>query len=180
VTEQQAADIRTRARVIVAWVSEDDELDHVLRAALDLGRNNGARVILYNRDSASAVSDPMPNEWASQGEERLFGDPLSDEELVKLGQEPFARKVAAARQDGVDAWGWLPSDHGTDELVKYGRTHDADLLLLPAELEEPGLGAKLKGETADKAVSEAEKTGHGIAVLTVDQSGTASLATGRL
>jgi nucleotide-binding universal stress UspA family protein len=180
VTDQQAADIRTTARVIVAWVSEDDELDHVLRAALELGRNNGARVILYNRDSASAVSDPMPNEWASQGEERLFGDPLSEEELVKLGQEPFARKVAAAKADGIDAWGWLPADHGTDELVEYGRTHDADLLLLPDELEDPGLGAKLKGETAGKAVEEAEKAGDGIAVLIVGRDGSASLATGRL
>jgi nucleotide-binding universal stress UspA family protein len=177
---QPAADIRTTARLIVAWVSEDDELDHVLRAATDLAAANGAKVILYNRDTASPFSDPLPNAWASQGEERQFGDPLTDAELIKLGQEPFARKVVAAREAGADAWGWLASDHGTDEFVEYARGHGADLVVLPEELEDPGMGAKLKGETAGKAVEEAEEASDGLAVLLVDTSGTATVATGRL
>ena len=78
-----------------------------------------------------------------------FGDPLSDQELVKLGREPFARKVAAAREAGVDAWGWLASDHGTDALVAYAHDHGADLILLPADLEDPGLTERLKGETVE-------------------------------
>ncbi len=114
-------------------------------------------MILYDRDSASAFSDPMPNQWASQAEGAQFRDPLSDQELVKLGREPFARKVAAAREAGVDAWGWLASDHGTDALVAYARDHGADLILLPADLEDPGLGERLKGETVDKAVEEARR-----------------------
>jgi hypothetical protein len=186
VTDLQAGDIRTRASVIVAWVGEGDELAHVERAALELARANGARVILYDHDAASSFSDPVPNQWGSEGEERLFGDPLSDEELVKLGVEPMARKVAAARADGLDAWGWLATGHGTDDFVEYGREHGADLLLLPAELQEPGLGDKLRGETAAKAVEEAEEaeeaeeTPDGVAVLLVDASGRAEVATGRL
>ena len=49
----------------------------------------------------------MPNQWASQAEGAQFSDPLSDQELVKLGREPFARKVAA-REAGVDAWAGSP------------------------------------------------------------------------
>ena len=179
-TDQDVSDIRTRARVLVAYVSEDDELDHVARAAIDLAARNQARVILYDRDSASALSDPMPNQWGSQGEDAQFNDPLSDQELVKLGREPFARKVAGARADGVDAWGWLASDHGTDHVVDYARRHGADLLVLPADLDEPGLAERLKGETVAKAVEEAEQTTDGLAVLLVDRDGTASVATGRL
>jgi hypothetical protein len=180
VTDVPATDIRTTARLVLAWVGEDEQLAHVERAALELAGRNGARVILYDRDSASTFSDPVPNQWASQGEEALFGDPLSDEELVKLGVEPLARKVSAARRDGIDAWGWLATGHGTDEFVDYGRKHGADLLLLPAELDDPGVTARLKGETAAKAVEEAEETGGGIAVLLVDASGRAELAAGRL
>jgi hypothetical protein len=179
VTDQPADDAVAGARLLVAYVSEDEELDHVRDAALELGRG-GARVILYDRDSASAFSDPMPNQWASQAEGAQFSDPLSDQELVKLGREPFARKVAAAREAGVDAWGWLASDHGTDALVGYARDHGADLILLPADLEEPGLAERLKGETVDNAVEEATESAAGLAVVLVAPDGTTELAKGRL
>jgi hypothetical protein len=179
VNDRQPDDAVADARLVVAYVSEDDALDHVRDAAVQLGRG-GARVILYDRDSASALADPMPNQWGSQAEGAQFSDPLSDQELVKLGREPFARKVAAARQEGVDAWGWLASDHGTDALVAYARGHGADLVLLPADLEDPGLAERLKGETVDKAVAEAEQTAAGLAVVLVARDGSTELAAGRL
>jgi nucleotide-binding universal stress UspA family protein len=168
------------ARLLVAYVSEDDELDHVRDAAIEIGGKGGARVILYDRDSASAFSDPMPNQWGSQAEGAQFGDPLSDQDLVKLGREPFARKVAAAREAGVDAWGWLASDHGTDALVDYARQHGADLILLPADLEDPDLGERLKGETVEAAVAEAQEPPAGLAVVLVAADGSTELAAGRL
>jgi nucleotide-binding universal stress UspA family protein len=178
-SDQPADDAVASARLVVAYVSEDGELDHVRDAALEIGRR-GARVILYDRDSASAFSDPMPNQWSSQAEGAQFHDPLSDQELVKLGREPFARKVAAAREAGVDAWGWLASDHGTDALVAYARDHGADLILLPADLEDPGLGERLKGETVSKAVEEAEESTASVAVVLVAADGSTELAAGRL
>ncbi|HEY6710337.1 MAG TPA: hypothetical protein VJB61_22435, partial [Actinomycetota bacterium] len=106
--------------------------------------------------------------------------PLSDQDLVKLGREPFARKVAAAREAGIDAWGWLASDHGTDALVTYAREHQADLVLLPAGLEDPGLAERLKGETVDKAVEEATESAPGLAVVLVAPDGSTEVAAGRL
>jgi nucleotide-binding universal stress UspA family protein len=173
-------DVAAGARVLVAFTGEDDELDHVAAAALDLARPGGARVILYDRDAASAFSDPLPNQWGSQGEDAQFGDPLSDQELVKLGREPFARKVAAARAGGVDAWGWLAEEHGTATMVDYARRHDADLVLLPADLDEPGLAERLKGETVGKAVDAVEEAPTGIAVVLVGTDGSLRVAAGRL
>jgi nucleotide-binding universal stress UspA family protein len=178
--DRQADDGVAGARLLVAYVSEDDELDHVRDAAVEIGGKRGAKVILYDRDSASAFSDPMPNQWGSQAEGAQFGDPLSDQELVKLGREPFARKVAAAREAGVDAWGWLASDHGTDALVAYARDHGADLILLPADLEDPDLGERLKGETVEAAVEEAQGTPAGLAVALVATDGSTEVAAGRL
>jgi nucleotide-binding universal stress UspA family protein len=180
VSDRQLDDAVAGARLLVAFVSEDDELDHVRDAAVEIGGKGGAKVILYDRDSASAFSDPMPNQWGSQAEGAQFGDPLSDQELVKLGREPFARKVAAAREAGVDAWGWLASDHGTEALVAYARDHGADLILLPADLEDPGLGERLKGETVDIAVEEAQETPAGLAVVLVATDGSTEVASGRL
>jgi nucleotide-binding universal stress UspA family protein len=180
VTDRPADDAVASARLLVAYVSEDEELDHVRDAAVEIGRRSGAKVILYDRDSASAFADPMPNQWASQAEGAQFSDPLSDQELVKLGREPLARKVAAAREAGVDAWGWLASDHGTDALAAYARDHGADLILLPADLEDPGLGERLKGETVEAAVEEATETPAGLAVVLVAADGSTELAAGRL
>ncbi len=177
--DRQPDDALAGARLLVAYVSEDDELDHVRDAALEVAGRGGAKVILYDRDSASPFADPMPNQWGSQAEGSQFGDPLSDQDLVKLGREPFARKVAAARQAGVDAWGWLASDHGTDAVVAYARGHGADLILLPADLEDPGLAERLKGETVEAAVSEAEEAGGGPAVVLVATDGSTEPATDR-
>jgi nucleotide-binding universal stress UspA family protein len=160
-----------KIRLVVAWIAEDRELDHVVSAALDLGRREGARVVLYDHDTASALSDVLPNWWASQGERRQYGDPLDEAELVKLGLEPLARKVARARQEGVDAWGWPASGHGTEELVDYARDHGADVLLLPAEMDEPGLLDRLKGETVDEAVEEVEERDADLAILLVNDDG---------
>jgi nucleotide-binding universal stress UspA family protein len=168
VTDRPADDAVASARLLVAYVSEDEELDHVRDAAVEIGRRSGAKVILYDRDSASAFADPMPNQWASQAEGAQFSDPLSDQELVKLGREPLARKVAAAREAGVDA------------LVAYARDHGADLILLPADLEDPGLGERLKGETVEAAVEEATETPAGLAVVLVAADGSTELAAGRL
>ena len=179
-TDRPADDAVPSARLLVAYVSEDDELDHVRDAAVAIGRRDGAKVVLYDRDSASAFSDPMPNQWASQAEGAQFHDPLSDQELVKLGREPFARKVAAAREAGVDAWGWLASDHRTDAMVGYARDHGADLILLPADLEDPDLGERLKGETVSKAVDEAEESAASLAVVLVAPDGSTELAAGSL
>lgn len=165
-------------RPLIAWIGEDGELDHVLRAALDRARADGARVILYDHDTASAFSDPVPNEWASQDEGDLFNDPLDDAQLVKLGLEPLARKVAAARRDGLDAWGWPATAHGTGEAVDYARRHGAGLLLLPDDLDDPGLRQRLRGETVDKAVQEAEAAPQPLQVALVATDGTVTPVTG--
>jgi nucleotide-binding universal stress UspA family protein len=167
-------------RLLVAYTGEGDDSAHVTRTALRLAGEHGARVILYDRDAASAFADPWPNQWGSQGEDAQFGDPLSDEELVKLGREPLARQVAGARERGVDAWAWLPEKHGTDELVDYARRHHADLILLPEDLDEPGVAERLMGETVEKAVDEVEESPDGIAVLLVAEDGSTRMAAGRL
>jgi hypothetical protein len=157
--------------LIVAWVGEDQELDHVFDAAIELAKRDRARVVLYDHETASAVSDVLPNWWASQGERRQYGDPLDQEDLIKLGLEPLARKVGSAREAGVDAWGWPASGHGTEELVAYAERHGADVLLLPADMDDPTLLDRVKGETVDETVEEIEERDAELAILLVDEDG---------
>jgi nucleotide-binding universal stress UspA family protein len=157
--------------LLVAFVSEDDQFAHVAKAAVELARRSGARLILYDRDAASAMGDPLPTWWSASGEPEQYGDPLSEAELHKLGFEDTAGRVARARAAGVDAWGWLPAQRGTDHLVDYAHEHDADVVLLPAELEEPGLTDRLRRQTVDRAVEETEAQPDHLAVVLVEPDG---------
>ena len=49
-TDRLPDDAVAGASLLVAYVSEDDALDHVRDAALELGARSGAKVILYDRD----------------------------------------------------------------------------------------------------------------------------------
>jgi nucleotide-binding universal stress UspA family protein len=157
--------------LLLAFVSEDDQFAHVAKAAVELARRSGARLILYDRDAASAMGDPLPTWWSTSGEPEQYGDPLSEAELRKLGFEDTAGRVARARAAGVDAWGWLPAQRGTDHLVDYAHEHDADVVLLPAELEEPGLTDRLRRQTVDRAVEETEAQPDHLAVVLVEPDG---------
>ena len=161
----------TRPGLLVAFVGEEDGLGHVRDAAVELARQHGARLILYDRDAASAMGDPLPTWWSAAGEPEQYGDPLSEGELRKLGFEATADAVASARAAGVDAWGWLPAHRGTDHLVDYAREHGADVVLLPAELEEPGLADRLRRQTVDRAVDEAEQVPEDVSVVLVERDG---------
>ena len=82
---------RSRARrslagpAVVAHTTEDDQRADVRHAAEVHAREHGCMLILFAADAASSWSEPMPNEWASEGEGDRFGDRLSAEDLEFLG-----------------------------------------------------------------------------------------------
>lgn len=149
---------------ILAYASEDAKYDHVRRAALETAKSAHARLILYDIDAAGFVS-PMPTGWSSDGEKEQFADMLSPDDLERAGRHPIAEQVKEARDQGVDAFGWLPDKKGADALAAYCDEHEVDLVMMPADLEEPGVFDRLRGASVDKAK---EKTGRPIAVVDED------------
>jgi hypothetical protein len=170
-TEDIDAGPKGTPRLVVAFVDEHDDFAHVWAAAMELAKRSNARIVFYDRDAASSWGDPLPTWWSAAGERAQYGDPLSQAELSKLGFGELARKVAAARAEGVDAWGWLPAQHGTNHVVDYARRHGADAVLLPAELDEPGLVDRLRRQTVDQALQTAEDATGSPAILLVDRNG---------
>ena len=60
---QSLADI-----AVVALVTEDDQHPEVRHAAEVHAQAHGCMLILFAADAASWWSEPMPNQWASEGE----------------------------------------------------------------------------------------------------------------
>src|SRR5438034_6910738 len=121
-------------RAVVAYATEDDAHANVRQAAAAHAREHGDVLILYDADAASAISEPLPNEWASEGEGDRFGDRLNADDLELLGRPALARLVRQAAA-GIRVGAWLPSDHGPNALVDYARSQGAHAIFVPDQLE---------------------------------------------
>ena len=124
-----------RGNIVVAYTSGDDQHPAVRLTAIQHARDHGCAVVLYAADAASVWSEPMPNQWASEGEEHRFGDRLNPDDLDFLGRSPMADQVREARAGGVEAYGWLPKDHGPRALAEYAMQQRAHLVFVPDALE---------------------------------------------
>jgi hypothetical protein len=158
-TPRAASDApRTGGLSVLGYTTEDDQYAAVRLAAVTHAREHGCTVILYAADAASAFEEPMPNQWASEGEDKRFGDRLTTADLEFLGRQPIADQVREAQAGGVDAFGWLPKDHGPKAVATYARQQGAHAVFVPDSLETiDELSAVLAGEP--DAVEELERPG---------------------
>ncbi len=137
--------------VVVAYVTGDDAHADVRRAAEEHARAHGCSLILFVADAASVWSEPMPNQWGSQGEGDRFGSRLGPDDLEALGRSDVQAQVIEGRASGVPTFAWLPKDHGAGALAQYAREQQAHLIFVPNRLEwidelSSLLGSATKGE----------------------------------
>jgi hypothetical protein len=126
--------------VIVALVDEDGELEHVWRAGMEVvGSTPGTRLILYDASSASALTEPVASAVSADSVAEEYGPLLSPEDLDKLGRSEISRRVRLTRDQGIDGWGHLASDHGMEAVMEFACSQGADLVLLPEELGDPSI-----------------------------------------
>lgn len=149
---------RTGGMSVIGYTTEDDQYAAVRLAAAQHAKEHGCSLILYAADAASAFEEPMPNQWASEGEDKRFGERLTTADLEFLGRQPIADQVREAQAGGVDAFGWLPKDHGPQALAEYARERGAHAMFVPDALETVDeLSALLAGEP--DAVDELKRPG---------------------
>lgn len=122
------ADIRT----VIAVTGEDDRYEPVRRRGLEQAREHRATLILYDVDASTGpLESPVPTQWSAEGTDEDLGDRLGPEELEAAGHEAIARQVREARELGVDAWGWLPTDDGREALLEYAARQPGAHILVP-------------------------------------------------
>jgi hypothetical protein len=149
---------RSGTEAVLAYTTRDDAQAAVRLAAVDHAREHGCAVILYAADAPSALAEPMPNQWGSEGEGRDLGDRLNADDLEFLGQAAIATQVREAAAGGIQAFAWLPREHGADALVEYAVQQRAHRVFIPDELEwTDELTARLGGEP--NATAELEQPG---------------------
>jgi hypothetical protein len=146
---------RLQRAPVVAYVKTDDLDADVRQAAFEHATGHGCPVILFVADAASIWSEPLPNQWASEGEKDQFGSRLGLEDLEMLGRSDIRRQVAEGRRAGVETFAWLPKDHGPGALAEYAREQGAHMILVPDALEGiDELSSLVGGSTAGKELAE--------------------------
>ena len=140
--------------VVVAYVTGDDAYADVRQAAAEHAREHGCSLILFVADAASLWSEPMPNQWGSEGEGDRFGSRLGPDDLEALGRSDVRAQVIEGRELHVPAFAWLPKEHGAGALARYAGEQGAHLIFVPDQLESiDELSSLLAGATTTKELA---------------------------
>jgi hypothetical protein len=150
---------------VLAYVDESGTYDHVLRTARTLAREHAARLVLYH--SIALPGDPVRFPDAIPvGGAALAPDPLSPTDLRRAGRPVLASAVEGARGERIDAWGWLALDPGIGPLMRFAEHVRAEVVVLPAELGDPEVFERLRGEQLQVALERGT-----VNVVVVDREG---------
>lgn len=122
----------------MAVLGEDGRYDPLRRQAVDRALAEHATLIFYDLDAGrDPLESPLPTDWSAEGTEEAVDDRLGPDELDAAGRHAIAREVRAARDRGVDAWGWLPAHDDKDTLSAYAADLTEPLIFVPDD--EPDL-----------------------------------------
>ena len=135
-------DQKRALRRVMAVTSLDDTPEYaaVRLCASGLATPSGGEVVLFEISAASYLVSPYPEE-----NRRQWVRTLGEAELRRLGRSPVARQMEAIRTRGAGALAVLPTAHGFKHLAEWAEREDADMILIPVSLVNPGLFDRLRG-----------------------------------
>jgi hypothetical protein len=119
-------------RTIVAVLGEDARYRPIRETAQDRALESHATLIFYDLDAGrDPLESPLPTDWSAEGTEEEVADRLGPDELEAAGRHSIAKDVRAARNAGIDAWGWLPEHADKATLRAYAGDLVEPLILVP-------------------------------------------------
>jgi hypothetical protein len=157
----------TETTFLVATDRGEDPASAVaLETALQLAREAGARVVLYDRSAESLFTDPFEAAvWA--GGQIPTWQLLSPPKLRRLGYGYLAEQLSCARSMGLEAMAWLPFGSGPAAMARCGATWGVTHVVLPAAVAQPSWRARLRGHT----LAAFQANLRGVELLLVDADG---------
>ncbi len=156
----------TSPTCIVAYTGEGEDLAAVRKAAFETAKTSNARLILYDIETASPFAKPLPTNWSAEPGEDQAPSRLGIADLERAGREDVARYLQEAFDLGIEAYAWLAGDKGGDSLAEYAHQQNADLIMLPKDMEDPGMIDKLRNATLEDVEEHIDRP-----IAIVDSSG---------
>jgi len=164
-----AAALPAQVSGVVSWTRDDDTHREVRELANEIARDHRVPLTLYALDAYTPLADPLPNDtWSAEGAQSEFGDPLSVDDLERLGREQLAGQVLAASRSGVEAGAWIPAKGGVETMVAYALDHGANVVLLPSSIQDAGPLQRLQGVSLGAAAEADTETPVHLLLVAVD------------
>lgn len=136
------------ATFLVATDRGDDPASAVtLELGLQLAREAGARVVLYDRSAESSFTDPFEAPTWAGGQLPTWNQLLSPPQLRHLGYGYLAEQLSYAKAMGLDAAAWLPFGVGPPVMGRCVAAWGVTQVVLPAKVANPSVWARLRGHT---------------------------------
>ena len=140
-------------RRVLAITSLDDSPEFAaVRSCAAWLASEGGEVVLFEKTAASYLVSPYPEENRRQWI-RTLGEP----ELRRLGRSQVAKQMEVIKARGARAQAILPTSHGFRHLAEWAEREDADLILIPVGLVNPGLFERLRGYSLKTLLEHTER-----------------------
>ena len=135
VSERTLALVRSSLILVVTDDGRAPAYSRTRRAAIELARTTGGRILFYDRSAESRFVDPYASGPFTSDNDGSHGERmLEPAELRALGRGYLAEDVIEARAAGVAAWAWLPRRTGARAIGEAVERFGCDLIVVPAEL----------------------------------------------
>jgi hypothetical protein len=153
--EEAARIVLPHGVILVETDEADTRYRRVRLAALRTARAAGARLVLYDRSSASLFTDPYPSgRWTADVDGPRGDRPLRDSELRQLGRSALRDQLAEAAGAGVQAEAWLARGVGASAVADAVVRSGAQLVLRLTDDKRPSLLQRLLGDSLAAACRE--------------------------
>jgi hypothetical protein len=165
------------ATFLVATDRGDDPASAVtLELGLQLAREAGAQVVLYDRSAESSFTDPFEAPAWAGGRLPTWEQLLSPPKLRHLGYGYLAEQLSYAKAMGLAAAAWLPFGVGPAVMGRCCAAWGVTQVVLPAKVANPSVWARLRGRT----LADFQANLPGIEILVVSPDGRVQPITSRL
>jgi hypothetical protein len=135
--------------VVITVTTDDDRYRECRHMAMQLAVDSDARLILYDWDAATVLGDPLPSVWSAEGTEESLPSELDAGDLEAAGRGALATQLGEARERGIRATAWLPSEPGPEAFLEYASEHGATSIVLPRDLRAKGALERLTAGPSD-------------------------------
>lgn len=147
-----------------------------LELGLQLAREAGARVVLYDHSAESSFVDPFEVPAWGSGQIPTWEQLLSPPQLHHLGYGYLAEQLGYAKAMGLEAAAWLPFGLGPPAMGRCSAAWGVTKVILPAKVANPSVWARLRGRT----LADFQANLPGVEILLVHPDGRVQQITSRL
>ena len=134
--------------MIITDDNQNNQIGSMRENAADFAVKNDSYLMLYDISAASYLVNPYPSIEA----EREWTKVLYTQDLGIMGRQYLVDQLSYLSEKGLCAGAVLATEHGFKPLADWAEQEEADVIMIPQSMVNPGLIDRIKGYTLKKLI----------------------------